>query len=69
MKNQGWSVRPKFRLPKSFTLEEDAEFLYLLHDGNKVAIFTTSAEPNEILKVCKVYSETLEERGVVEIDK
>lgn len=39
-----------FELPIEFELEENEDFLYLIHKGEKVAVFSTSgATPEAIL--------------------
>ena len=55
-----WKVHPSFVLPDGFELAEDSTFLYLLYEGKKIAIFSHSATPENILKECVAYWENRE---------
>jgi len=53
-----WEVpleKLKVQLPPGFSLKEDPEFVYLFYGEERVAIFTSHADPEEIKKAAEKY--------------
>ena len=58
MFNLGYEVQPSFTLPKGYKLREDEDFLYLIRDSKRIAVFNAGyATPYEINKTIKDYEE------------